>query len=410
MKKILENSTSIAFYRYIDFKKYIKQNTALSSMASPINQAFSLQHQQHKTVASNTSWSNCSNTLNHDAEHVDLIPFSRVIPRLQHVVHQIALLYHRPTELLCEYTNIQLEPIMLLRLTTALEQMLRHTIRYRVEEIAERTAKNKSTLARILLRLTHEQQSIMVSLTDDAQEIDVTHLLETAYHTGLIDRYQVVDNSKILPLIIAHSLQSLSQQTYISDHGMNLMELEVVQHHIQALGGEIQLKSDIDHGTTFTFHIPHSSTVDDMLILQQHQQQFALPLIQLSAVVRISSVALAAYFKGDNERFNIANIDYKLRYLSELINDQDTPNFATHTLWPVILLRPIAGENVALLVDNFISAPHQVATMSTQQQLSASIRAIGQRVVDGQRCFILDVDYIVAHIFASTRPKVARKI
>lgn len=333
-----------------------------------------------------------------------LVPFSRLLPRLQRIVRQTSTALNRPAELFVNNTEGELDRNILERLVTPLEHMLRNAIDHGLEDRAQRQQANKPEAGRIELNIQRQGTDVVVVFSDDGQGIDVEKVRQKALLAGLIKPEQVLEHQDILQLIFHPGLSTADQITQISGRGVGL---DVVQSDIKALGGHVSVDSVYGKGTTFTIRVPTTVAVSDALMVKVADQQFAIPLAQIDRIVRVSPASLEHYFESPKELFEYENKRYPLRYLSEFVGNQPMPrlNGMMYSL-PVLMIKANNGQTVALLVDQLIGSRAQIVVKPIGQQF-ASIGAIAGATIlgDGQVCLILDGQNIARQIQSTPRHK-----
>lgn len=333
-----------------------------------------------------------------------LVPFSRLLPRLQRIVRQTSTALNRPAELFVNNTEGELDRNILERLVTPLEHMLRNAIDHGLEDRAQRQQANKPEAGRIELNIQRQGTDVVVVFSDDGQGIDVEKVRQKALLAGLIKPEQVLEHQDILQLIFHPGLSTADQITQISGRGVGL---DVVQSDIKALGGHVSVDSVYGKGTTFTIRVPTTVAVSDALMVKVADQQFAIPLAQIDRIVRVSPASLEQYFESPKELFEYENKRYPLRYLSEFVGNQPIPrlNGVMYSL-PVLMIKANNGQTVALLVDQLIGSRAQIVVKPIGQQF-ASIGAIAGATIlgDGQVCLILDGQNIARQIQSTPRHK-----
>ncbi|MFI8124346.1 Hpt domain-containing protein [Acinetobacter sp. ABJ-A23_2] len=333
-----------------------------------------------------------------------LVPFSRLLPRLQRIVRQTSTALNRPAELFVNNTEGELDRNILERLVTPLEHMLRNAIDHGLEDRAQRQQANKPEAGRIELNIQRQGTDVVVVFSDDGQGIDVEKVRQKALLAGLIKPEQVLEQQDILQLIFHPGLSTAEQITQISGRGVGL---DVVQSDIKALGGHVSVDSVYGKGTTFTIRVPTTVAVSDALMVKVADQQFAIPLAQIDRIVRVSPASLEQYFESPKELFEYENKRYPLRYLSEFVGNQPMPrlNGMMYSL-PVLMIKANNGQTVALLVDQLIGSRAQIVVKPIGQQF-ASIGAIAGATIlgDGQVCLILDGQNIARQIQSTPRHK-----
>jgi chemosensory pili system protein ChpA (sensor histidine kinase/response regulator) len=327
-----------------------------------------------------------------------------LLPRLQRIVRQTASTLNRPTELIVNNTEGELDRSILERLVAPFEHMLRNAIDHGIEDREHRLQTNKPETGHIVLDIGRQGTDIVVTFNDDGKGIDVNRIKEKAIQTGLMTKEQKLDHEEILQFIFHPGFSTAAQVTQISGRGVGL---DVVQSDIKALGGHVSVGSVLGKGTTFTIRVPTTVAVSDALMVKAGDQQFAFPLAQIDRIVRISPSALEQYFESKEDYFKIDQERYRLRYLSEFVAGQPIPRLhgVVHSL-PVLLVKGAQGQTTALLVDQLIGSRGQIVVKPIGQQFSSIGVIAGATIMgDGQVCLILDGQNIARHAQSTTRTK-----
>lgn len=335
-----------------------------------------------------------------------LVPFSRLLPRLQRIVRQTASALNRPTELVVNNTEGELDRSILERLVAPFEHMLRNAIDHGIEDREQRLQAKKPETGHIVLNIGRQGTDVVVTFSDDGKGIDVNRIKEKALQTGLMTPDQKLEQEEILQFIFHPGFSTAAQVTQISGRGVGL---DVVQSDIKALGGHVSVASTYGTGTTFTIRVPTTVAVSDALMVKAGDQQFAFPLAQIDRIVRISPMALEQYFDSQDDYFTIDQERYRLRYLSEFVAGQPIPRLSgvVHSL-PVLLIKGAQGQTTALLVDQLIGSRGQIVVKPVGQQFSSIGVIAGATILgDGQVCLILDGQNIARQAQSTTRSKQA---
>lgn len=335
-----------------------------------------------------------------------LVPFSRLLPRLQRIVRQTASALNRPTELVVNNTEGELDRSILERLVAPFEHMLRNAIDHGIEDREQRLQAKKPETGHIVLNIGRQGTDVVVTFSDDGKGIDVNRIKEKALQTGLMTPDQKLEQEEILQFIFHPGFSTAAQVTQISGRGVGL---DVVQSDIKALGGHVSVASTYGTGTTFTIRVPTTVAVSDALMVKAGDQQFAFPLAQIDRIVRISPMALEQYFDSQDDYFTIDQERYRLRYLSEFVAGQPIPRLSgvVHSL-PVLLIKGVQGQTTALLVDQLIGSRGQIVVKPVGQQFSSIGVIAGATILgDGQVCLILDGQNIARQAQSTARSKQA---
>ena len=333
-----------------------------------------------------------------------LVPFDRMLPRLQRIVRQTSTTLNRPAELIVQNTEGELDRTILERLVNPFEHMLRNAIDHGLEDTAERLALNKPEVGSIVLNISRQGTDVIISFSDDGKGIDAESIRAKAISLGLIKAEQQVDQEELLQFIFHPGFSTAKAVTQISGRGVGL---DVVQSEIKTLGGHVSVNSELGKGTTFTIRVPTTVAVSDALMVKAGDQQFAISLAQIDRIVRIAPATLETYFNSKDDYFKIDGVNYKLRYLSEFVSNQPIPrlNNVAHSL-PVLLIKGNGGQSIALLVDQLVGSRAQIVVKPIGQQF-ASVGVIAGATIlgDGQVCLILDGQNIARQVQATQRIK-----
>lgn len=333
-----------------------------------------------------------------------LVPFSRLLPRLQRIVRQTASTLNRPAELIVNNTEGELDRTILERLVTPLEHMLRNAVDHGIEDPAQRQSANKPEIGKIELNISRQGTDVVVEFHDDGKGIDVNRIKEKAMSLGLMKADQLLEKEEILQFIFHPGFSTAQQITQISGRGVGL---DVVQSSIKALGGHVTVDSTLGKGTSFSIRVPTTVAVSDALMVKSGDQQFALPLAHIERIVRIAPATLETYFNSKEDYFKIDNQSYKLRYISEFVSNQPLPRLSSiaHSL-PVLLIKGNSGQTIALLVDQLIGSRAQIVVKPIGQQFAAIGAITGATILgDGQVCLILDGQNIARQVQTTQRVK-----
>ncbi|WP_111859943.1 Hpt domain-containing protein [Acinetobacter sp. CFCC 10889] len=331
-----------------------------------------------------------------------LVPFTRLLPRLQRLVRQTASTLNRPTELIVHNTEGELDRNILEKLMSPLEHMLRNAIDHGIEETSVRERLNKPSTGQIELNISRQGTDVLVEFKDDGKGIDPKIIRAKALQNGLIQADQSLSDEEILQYIFHHGFSTAQQVTQISGRGVGL---DVVQSEIKLLGGQVTVASTLGQGSIFTIRVPTTVAVSDALMVKVGDQQFAVPLSQIDRIVRIAPSTLEEYFHSKKQDFVIDQQPYNLRYLAEFVAHQPIPRFTgiAHSL-PVLLIKNNSGKNTALLVDQLIGSRSQIVVKPIGKQFMSIGAVAGATILgDGQVCLILDAQNIARQTLSNKR-------
>ena len=140
-------------------------------------------------------------------------------------------------------------------LQDALVHLLRNAIDHGIEAADDRLALGKPAVGQIELRVTRAEAGLSVELRDDGKGIDPHAVRSRSVAKGLISEGEALklDEEGLLALVFEAGMSTADQISEISGRGVGL---DAVQESIRQLGGEVKLRSDFGHGTSFFISLP----------------------------------------------------------------------------------------------------------------------------------------------------------
>ncbi|MFP5384081.1 MAG: Hpt domain-containing protein [Gammaproteobacteria bacterium] len=317
-----------------------------------------------------------------------MVPFSRLIPRLRRIVRQVAGELKKNIEI--EFINPEgeMDRALLERMVAPLEHMLRNACDHGVEAPDVRAAAGKSAQGRIRLALSREGGEVVLTIADDGKGVNVNAVRKKAMERGMMDETSDLSDQEIMQFILEAGFSTAEKVTQISGRGVGM---DVVSSEIKQMGGALSIRSEPGHGTTFEIRLPFTVSVNRALMVRVGEDQFAIPLVQIEGIVRVSPYELESYYQPDAPAFEYAGENYRLNYLGGFVHSGAVPDLAGVTMpLPVLLVRG-SEHTVAIQVDQLIGS-REVVVKAVGPQLSTVAGISGATILgDGRVVIILDL-------------------
>jgi chemosensory pili system protein ChpA (sensor histidine kinase/response regulator) len=327
-----------------------------------------------------------------------LVPFSRLVPRLQRVVRQTATELGKPAELTIQNAEGELDRTILERIVAPLEHMLRNAVDHGLETPAERQTSGKVANGHIVLDVAREGGEIVIKLQDDGRGINVDAVRKKAIERGLLEEGAPLSDLEVMQYIFHAGLSTAEKVTQISGRGVGM---DVVQSEIKLLGGTVMVSSVRGEGSCFTLRLPLTVAVADALMVRAGDRNFAVPLSQIERIVRVSPDELQKIYKANDERYIYNGQTYRLRYLGELVQGMRVPNLQDQVLSLPLLLVRQGEQYLALHVDQLVGSRSEIVIKPVGQQLALVSGLSGATILgDGSVVIILDVGALARQVGA----------
>ena len=327
------------------------------------------------------------------------VPFSRITPRLQRVVRQIATDLGKSVELRILNDEGEIDRSILERITSPLEHMLRNAVDHGIEKSQERIESGKSRTGLITLEVLREGGEIVINLIDDGRGINVNAVRQKAIEQGLISAKDTsLKTLDIMQYIFNAGLSTAKSVSQISGRGVGM---DVVQSEVKQLGGVVTVDSEPGRGSRFTMRLPLTVAVSDALMVRAGDKYFAVPLVQIERVMRVNIDAIANFYTTNADSINIDGQAYRLRYLNQILYGSDPVDALAHqsSSVPVIIIRTDLGQRMALQVDMIAGSRIEVVVKPLGRQLS-HIDGISAATIigDGSVMLILDLVALMRNV------------
>ncbi len=317
-----------------------------------------------------------------------MVPFSRMVPRLRRIVRQISTELGKQVDLRLENIEGELDRTVLERMVAPLEHMLRNAVDHGIESIEERKAKGKPAQGSITLGLAREGGEVVLTLSDDGAGINIEAVKEKAVERGLMEAGGGLSNHEILQFILHAGFSTATEVTQISGRGVGM---DVVHSEIKQLGGVMDIQSERGHGSLFTVRLPFTVSVNRALMVCIGNDTYAIPLNTIEGIVRVSPYELEAYYQPDAPSFEYAGQDYDLRYMGSLLQPGARAKLEGQNMpLPVVLVRG-SEHSVAVQVDRLLGS-REIVVKTMGPQFSMVEGLSGATVLgDGSVVVILDL-------------------
>ncbi len=317
-----------------------------------------------------------------------MVPFERMVPRLQRLVRQVAGELGKQVEFDVENADGELDRSVLERMLAPLEHMLRNAIDHGLEPTEVRIANGKPAQGRITLNLLHEGGDIVIELSDDGAGVPLEAVRAKAIKRGLIDADSVVSDHDVLQFILQPGFSTAAKVTQISGRGLGM---DVVHEEVKQLGGSMIIDSRAGQGARFQIRLPFSVSVNRALMVQCADEVYALPLNGLEGIVRVMPAELEDHYHMDPPRYHYGGQSYDLRYLGDLLYNTPRPTLLGQTQPLPLLLIHGQDHQMAVQVDA-LAGSREIVVKSLGPQFASVPGLSGATILgDGRVVLILDL-------------------
>lgn len=202
-----------------------------------------------------------------------VIPFDRMLPRLDASVHLLSRMLNKSVELHVGDIDFALDADVVRRLAMALEQVLRDAVCHGIETPERRRALGKAATGRIDMRISRRDDDLVISIEDDGQGIDAARVRELAEVSGLLAADADLEDADCAQFVFAPGLSTYGQVWPACGRGMGL---SAARTGIARLGGRVAVDFRPGRGTSFVVRIPWGIRVEGAWTFLARNDRYAV--------------------------------------------------------------------------------------------------------------------------------------
>ncbi|MCV2392767.1 chemotaxis protein CheA [Actinotalea sp. M2MS4P-6] len=332
-------------------------------------------------------------------------PIEHVWSKVPRMVRDLAAACGRQVRLEMVGGDTELDRSLLEAIKDPLTHLIRNAVDHGIEAPADRTAAGKPAQGLLSLRAYHAGGQVVVEVTDDGSGIDPEVVAAKAVEKGLRTpaQVEVMAPADLLQLLFLPGFSTAKAVTNVSGRGVGM---DVVRTKIEAIGGAVDVESNVGIGTTWRLRIPLTLAIMPAVTVECDRQTYAIPQVSLLELVALDVTA----DHGGVEYVRSAPV-YRLR----------------GDLLPLVDLREVFGRperdaaratiavlqtdtvRFGLLVDRVLNTEEIVVKPLSARLKSIGLYAGATLMGDGQVALILDIQGLARRSLTSESVEQARR-
>ena len=320
---------------------------------------------------------------------VRMVPIESVVAKFPRMIRDLSRKLDKKMELYMTGEDTELDRTVVDQIGDPLQHLLRNSADHGLEDNATRIAKGKPEVGSIFLNAFQEGNNVIIQVGDDGNGIDVEAVRNKAIERGVIteEQAETMSQKEIINLLFLPSFSMAKKITDISGRGVGL---DVVKSNIEALGGDVEVKTELGVGTTFTVRLPLTLAIIQALMVEIRDEKYAIALGSISNIEDIP-VKDIKYVEAQE----VIHLRGKLIPLIRMdqVLDIEPKEEEPESLTVVIVQK---GENLAgLVVDNLIGQ-QEIVIKSLGKYINNNKIISGATILgDGEVALILDVNVLM---------------
>ena len=332
---------------------------------------------------------NVTTNLHESVMKVRMVPIESVVVKFPRMIRDLSKKLDKKMELYMTGEDTELDRTVVDQIGDPLQHLLRNSADHGLEDNATRIAKGKPEVGSIFLNAFQEGNNVIIQVGDDGNGIDVEAVRNKAIERGVIteEQAETMSQKEIINLLFLPSFSMAKKITDISGRGVGL---DVVKSNIEALGGDVEVRTKLGEGTTFIVRLPLTLAIIQALMVEIRDEKYA---IALGSIANIESIPVNEIkYVQAQEVIHLRGAVIPLIRLDQVL-DMEEKQEEPENLTVVIVKK---GDSLAgLVVDNLIGQ-QEIVIKSLGKYITNNKIISGATILgDGEVALILDVNTLM---------------
>ncbi len=318
-----------------------------------------------------------------------MVPIESVVAKFPRMIRDLSRKLDKKMELYMTGEDTELDRTVVDQIGDPLQHLLRNSADHGLESTEVRKERGKPEVGSINLKAYQEGNNVVIEVGDDGNGIDTETVKQKAIERGLVTPEQAenLTQKEIIDFLFMPSFSMAKKITDVSGRGVGL---DVVKSNIEALGGDVEVKSKLGEGSKFIVRLPLTLAIIQALLVQIRDELFA---IALASIITIEDIGISdiKYVQAE-EVINLRGNVIPLIRLNQVL-DIEAPEEEPESLTVVIVSK---GEKQAGLVVDKLLGQQEIVIKSLGKFISNSKIISGATILgDGEIALILDVNTLM---------------
>jgi len=321
---------------------------------------------------------------------IRMLPISFAFSRFPRMIRDLGQTLNKQLHLEMIGEHTELDKTVMEKIGDPLVHLVRNAVDHGIELPDERVTNGKPALGTITLNAYHQGGNVVIEITDDGKGLDKIAISEKAIEKGIIsaNEAELMPDEAVFDLIFQPGFSTAQTVSDVSGRGVGM---DVVKRNIQALNGSVEIRSQVNVGSTITIRLPLTLAILDGQLVRVGHDTYIFPLVSIVESLQcrkefISKVA------GGCDVFKLRD-DYVP--IIELHKTFSVPEGTPDLEQSLMVVVEADGEKIGIVVDELL-AQQQVVIKSLENNYRRVDGISGATILgDGTVALILDIVGIV---------------
>ncbi|HEY8196688.1 MAG TPA: chemotaxis protein CheA [Gemmatimonadales bacterium] len=274
-----------------------------------------------------------------------MTPVGEVFERFPRLVRDISRDMSKRIQFDMEGEEIELDRSILDEVGEPLLHLIRNAVDHGIENPEQRVAAGKPAEGRILLSATRERNTVALRVVDDGRGIDREAILAKARREGAAPEADALTDDLLVRVLARPGFSTAQTVSGVSGRGVGV---DVAMTRVRALGGTLEVRSELGRGTTFLIRVPLTLAIVRALLAEAGGERYAVPLAYVAETVEFDRHYVTAV--RDREALVVRDQVIPTVHLCDLVA---TRSRAASGRRPTVILE-VGERRTALVVDALV--------------------------------------------------------
>jgi len=360
----------------------IAKNSLVSASAMSGNSSQAVNEQIEYLESVTTS-------LHESVMKVRMVPIESTVNKFPRMVRDLQKKLGKKMELYMSGEETELDRTVVDQIGDPLMHLLRNSADHGLESAAVRKERGKPEVGSIFLDAYQDGNNVVIEVRDDGNGIDVKAVKNRAIEKGVItpEQGEAMSEKEIIDLLFNAGFSTAKVVSDVSGRGVGL---DVVKSMIESLSGEVEVKSKLGEGSTWTIRLPLTLAIIQALMVEIGDEKYAIALGSIQTIEDIlpGDVKLVQA----KEVIQLRDLVIPLIRLNEIL-DIPSKKESGDNLVVVVVKK---GDKLAGLVVDELIGQQEIVIKSLGKYISKCKIISGATVLgDGEVALILDANALI---------------
>ena len=321
---------------------------------------------------------------------VRMVPIESVVNKFPRMIRDLSKKLNKKMELFMTGEETELDRTVVDEIGDPLMHLLRNSADHGLETNEVRVQRGKPEVGSIFLDAYQDGNNVVIEVRDDGNGIDVAAVKAKAIERGTItpEQGENMTDKEIIDLLF---LPSFSTAKVVSDVSGRGVGLDVVKSKIEALGGDVSVKTKLGEGSTFSIRLPLTLAIIQALMVPVGGEKYALSLGSIQTIENITTKDIK--FVENKEVIHLRGSVIPLVRLDEILGVESKRDPESDLIVAIVK----KGDALAGLVVDELLGQQEIVIKSLGKYINCSSRLISGATIlgDGEVALIIDANVLI---------------